>query len=52
MWALDLVQERFYRTNSGDFESMFMKVVNTETKEGLRRRINKREPRQCSVLAP
>ena len=41
MWAcsvrvLDFVQERFHNTSPGDFESMFIKAGDSETKEGLK----------------
>lgn len=51
VWVLDFMQERFQKTNLGDFESTFIEAENSETKEVFGRRSNRREPRKCSVLA-
>ena len=34
--VLDFVQEKFHNTSPGDFESMFIKAGDSETKEGLK----------------
>ena len=34
MWVLAFVQERFHSTGPDDFESMFIKAKDSETKEG------------------
>ena len=36
VWVLDFVQEKIQDMSPGDFESLFIKVWNSETKEGLR----------------
>ena len=34
-WALDFMQESFHERSPGDFESMFIKAGDSETKKGL-----------------
>ena len=34
MWVLDLASQRFHNTSSGDFNNMFIKARDSETKEG------------------
>ena len=36
VWALDFVQESFQNRSPGDFESIFIKAADSETKEGLK----------------
>ena len=36
MWVLDFMKERFYNTSPSDFESMFIRAGDSETKEGLK----------------
>ena len=36
MWVLNFMQERFYVKGPGDFDNMFIKAEDSETKEGLR----------------
>ena len=35
-WVLDFVEETFHNTGPGDFDSMFIKTGDHETKEGLK----------------
>ena len=36
MWVLNFMQERFYVKGPGDFDNMFIKAEDSETKEGLK----------------
>ena len=36
MWVLDFMQKRFHNMRPADFERMFIKAGDSETKEGLR----------------
>ena len=52
VWVLNSVQERFHNTSPGDFERIFIKAGDSDTKEGLRvEKSNRREPR-WAALAP
>ena len=36
MWVLDFMEQRFHNMSPGDFESVFIKAGDSETKGGLR----------------
>ena len=52
VWVLDSVQESFQNRSPGDFESIFIKAADSETKEGLKVEEATEEDLGGAALAP
>ena len=45
VWVLDFVWERFHNTSPGDYEGMFIKVGDTDTRKGSSQKKQQERPR-------